>query len=101
MAELLKILSIQTFRVRTPVDPHVWNIEVLKKQDIRPLGQPKGSFAAGTGLLAFRDIGEGVYEFTLPEHGGAFSQGKFELCKHIRLCRSILSEMAQDSSLLC
>lgn len=82
-AELLKILKIQTFRVRTLGDPYVWNIVVLKKQDVRPPGQPKTGFTVGTGLLALRDIGEGVYEFTLPEHDGAFSQGKFEMCKHI------------------
>ena len=81
-AEMLKILKIQTFRVRTPADPYVWNIVVLKKQDVRPPGQPKSGFTVGTGLLAFRDTGEDVYEFTLPEHDGAFTQGKFDLCKH-------------------
>ncbi len=82
-AEMLKILRIQTFRVRTPAGLYVWNIVVLKKQDVRPPGQPKSGFSVGTGLLALRDTGEDVYEFTLPEHDGAFSQGKFELCKHI------------------
>jgi hypothetical protein len=82
-AELLKILKIKTFRVRTLPDPWVWNIEVVNKKDVRAVGQPKNGLWAGIGLLALRDIGNDVYEFTLPEHSGAFSQGKFELCKQV------------------
>ena len=82
-SELLKILRIKTFRVRTLNDPWVWDIKVLKQSEVKPLGKPDRPGSPGLGLIALRDIGNDVYEFTLPERGGAFSQGKFELCKEI------------------
>ena len=44
--------------------------------------QPKG-LTNITGLLSMRDTGHDVYEFTLPERGGAYSQGDFEFCKEV------------------
>jgi hypothetical protein len=82
MAELLRILRITTIRVRTPAQKdNVWDIRVVKRQELKPRGsQPKG-LTPSTSLLAMRDKGNDVYEFTLPEAGGAYSQGEFELCK--------------------
>ena len=82
--ELLRILRITSFRVRVPSDPKdVWDIQVLRPNQLKVTGtRPKG-LTAPTELLAFRDKGESLYEFTLPEKGGAFSQGDFDLCKQI------------------
>jgi hypothetical protein len=80
--ELIRILKIKTFRVRTPASPdEVWDIKVLPRGDVKAhSAQPKG-LTKSTGLLSMRDVGHDVYEFTLPERGGAYSQGDFELCK--------------------
>lgn len=82
VSELLRILKIKTFRVRTPASPdEVWDIKVLPRGDVKARGsQPKG-LTKSAGLLSMRDVGHDVYEFTLPERGGAYSQGDFELCK--------------------
>jgi hypothetical protein len=84
VSELLRILRITTFRVRTPAHPdEVWDIKMLPRDEAKPRGaHPKG-LTEITGLLSMRDTGHDVYEFTLPERGGAYSQGDFELCKEI------------------
>src|ERR1700680_1012714 len=84
MTELLRILRITTIRVRTPAQKdNVWDIRVVKRQELKPPGsQPKG-LTLSTSLLAMRDKGNDVFEFTLPETGGAYSQGEFELCKEV------------------
>lgn len=83
-AELLRILRITTFRVRVPAEAdHVWDIRVLKREDVkRPGPQPKG-LTVSTALLSMQETRSGVYQFTLPERGGASSQGEFDLCKEI------------------
>ena len=82
--ELLRILRITTYRVRVPAEAnHVWNIEVLKREDVKHQGpQPKG-LTVSTALLSMQETRSGVYQFNLPERGGASSQGEFELCKEI------------------
>src|SRR5215472_7812340 len=84
VSELLRILRIKTFRVRTPMSSdEVWDLKVLPRSDVKLHGtKPKG-LTPSTGLLSMRDMGNDVYEFTLPERGGAYSQGNFELCKEI------------------
>ena len=84
VSDLLRILRIKTFRVRTPASPdEVWDIKLLPRGDVKSDStQPKG-LTKSTGLLSMRDVGHDVYEFTLPERGGAYSQGDFELCKEI------------------
>jgi hypothetical protein len=84
VSELLRILRIKTFRVRTPLSSdEVWSIKLLPRGEVKLRGnQPKG-LTKGMGLLSMRDMGHGVYEFTLPERGGAYSQGDFELCKEV------------------
>jgi len=84
MPELLRILRITTFRVRTQRESDfVWNIIVLPREEARPRGaNPKG-LTRRTALLSLREKEDGVYEFTLPESKGAYSQGDFELCKEI------------------
>ena len=84
VSELLRILKIKTFRVRTPASPdEVWDIKLLPRGDVKAHStQPEG-LTKSTGLLSMRDVGHDVYEFTLPERGGAYSQGDFELCKEI------------------
>jgi len=82
--ELLRILRITTFRVRVPSDPKdVWDIQVLRSDQLKAPGLHPLGLTAPAELLAFRDKGEGLYEFTLPEKGGHFSQGDFDLCKQI------------------
>jgi hypothetical protein len=82
--ELLRILRIKTFRVRTPVSSgEVWDIKVLPRGEVKPRSTKSEGLTTGTGLLSMRDTGNDVYEFTLPERGGAYSQGNFELCKEI------------------
>jgi hypothetical protein len=80
--ELLRILRITNFRVRTPNHPdYVWDIRVLKREELKSRGtRPKG-LTIQTGLLSMREKADGVYEFMLPERSGAYSQGDFELCK--------------------
>jgi hypothetical protein len=82
--ELLRILRITTYRVRVPADTdHVWDLQVLKSDDVKRTGpQPRG-LTTSTGLLSLREGANGVYQFTLPERGGASSQGEFDLCKSI------------------
>jgi hypothetical protein len=54
---------------------------VLKPDQLKRTGiQPKG-LSAPTALLSLQERANGVYQFTLPERRGAFSQGEFELCK--------------------
>jgi hypothetical protein len=82
VSELLRILRIKTFRVRTPAsDDEVWDIKVLPRGDVKTHGTQAKGLTKRTGLLSMRDVGHDVYEFTLPERGGAYSQGNFELCK--------------------
>jgi len=61
----------------------VWDINLLPRGDVKTHGtQPKG-LTKSTGLLSMREVGHDMYQFTLPERGGAYSQGDFELCKEI------------------
>jgi hypothetical protein len=84
VSELLRILKIKTFRVRTPVSPdEVWDLKLLPRGDVKADGTQPKDLTKSTGLLSMRDAGHDVYEFTLPERGGAYSQGDFELCKEI------------------
>lgn len=84
VGELLRILRVTTFRVRTPAHPdEVWDIKVLPRDQVKVSGaEPKG-LTKLNGLLSLRDMGHDVYEFTLPERNGAYSQGEFELCREI------------------
>ena len=84
VSELLRILQITIFRVRTPAHPdEVWDIKMLPRDESKPRGtHPKG-LTEITGLLSMRDTGHDVYEFTLPERGGAYSQGDFKLCEEV------------------
>ena len=82
ISELLRILRITTFRVRTPAHPdEVWDIKILPRKEAKARGMHPKGLTEITGLLSMRDIGHDVYEFTLPERGRAYSQGDFELCK--------------------
>jgi hypothetical protein len=84
VSELLRILRIKTFRVRTPASSdEVWDLKMLPRSEVKVHGtKPKG-LTPSMGLLSMRDVGNDVYEFTLPERGGAYSQGNFEVCKEI------------------
>jgi len=82
--ELLRILRIKTFRVRRPASSdEVWDLKVLPRGEVKPHSTKSKGLTTGTGLLSMRDTGNDRYEFTLPERGGAYSQGNFELCKEI------------------
>jgi hypothetical protein len=80
--ELLNLLRVTTFRIRVSLDPaDVWDIKILKPEQLKkssthPKGLTKPSY-----LFSMREKSSGIYEFTLPELNGAFSQGDFELCK--------------------
>jgi hypothetical protein len=81
-SELMRILRITTMRVRMPEDPSdVWSLTVVKHTQVRPQGRNPTALTTRTGLFSMRDKGGDVYEFTLPERSGAFSQGDFNLCK--------------------
>lgn len=84
VSELLHILRINTFRVRTPASSNeVWDLKILPRNEVKVHGaKPKG-LTPSLGLLSMRDLGNHVYEFTLPERGGAYSQGNFEMCEEI------------------
>jgi hypothetical protein len=83
-AELLNILRITTFRVYAPeAVNYVWDIKMLRKTQLLPSGPKPLGLTKYTGLLSFRDVGDRVYEFTLPERQGRYSQGKFDICKGI------------------
>jgi len=80
--ELLRILRITTFRVHTPSHAGaVWDIKILKPDELKPRGGTPKGLTTRTDLLSLRDLGNDVYEFTLPQRDGAYSQGNFELCK--------------------
>jgi hypothetical protein len=80
--ELLNILRITTFRIRVPIDPaNVWDIKILKPDELKSKGSQPLGLTRPTYLFSMREKESGVYEFTLPERSGAFSQGDFELCK--------------------
>jgi hypothetical protein len=84
MTELLRILRITTRRIRVPNHPdYVWDIQVLNSTLVKPQGTNPQGLTTATWLLSMRDKGHDVYEFTLPERNGAFSQGDFELCKEV------------------
>jgi len=84
MPELERILRITTFRVRVPDHPDfVWDIKGLKREEAKPRGANPIGLTKRTGLLSMREKGDGVYEFTLPERDGAYSQGDFDLCKQL------------------
>lgn len=81
-AELLRILRVTTMRIRMPDDSrNVWNLVVLKHTEVKPRGLNPVALTVRTGLFSMRDKGHDVYEFTLPEKSGAFSQGDFDLCE--------------------
>ena len=84
VGELLRILRIKTFRVRTPASAdEVWDLKMLPRSEVTVHGtKPKG-LTPSMGLLSMRDVGNDVYEFTTPERRGAYSQGNFEVCKEI------------------
>jgi hypothetical protein len=84
MSELLRILRITSFRVRTPNEAgFVWDLEVLKRDEVKPRGASPKGLTNRAGLLSMRETRDGVYEFTLPDRNGAYSQGDFDLCKEV------------------
>lgn len=82
MKELLRILKIQTWRIRVPSDArYVWDIKPLRKQELHVAGmRPRGLTVSAKYLLAFREIDDNKFEFTLPELKG-FSQGNESFCE--------------------
>src|ERR1700761_2099520 len=81
-AELLRILRITTMRIRMPQDPrNVWSFAVLRHDQVKAKSSNPRALTDRTGLLSLRDKGDSIYEFTLPEKSGAFSQGDLDLCK--------------------
>jgi hypothetical protein len=80
--ELLRILRITTFRVRVPSqNGYTWNMVILPHKDLRPAGTNPPNLTKYTGLLSMRRTGGDKYEFTLPDRGGSYSQGDFDVCK--------------------
>jgi len=80
--ELLQILKIHTWRIRVPSGVHqAWDIKALKKEQLHAQGtNPRGLTQQATYLLAFREVDEDKFEFTLPEVKGS-SKGVQDLCE--------------------
>jgi hypothetical protein len=56
---------------------------MLRKDDLKPqVIKPRG-LTESKWLLSMQDTGGDKYEFTLPELGGSFSQGVFDICKEV------------------
>jgi hypothetical protein len=94
--ELLQMLNIHTWRIRVPSGVHeVWDIRALTKEQLHAQGNsPRGLTTRATYLLAFREVDEHKFEFTLPELKGA-SRGVQDLCKLFPAVRSSEDECAR------
>jgi hypothetical protein len=59
--ELLRILRIKTFRVRTPASSdEVWDLKVLPRGEVKPDSTKSRGLTTSTGLLSLRDTGNDV-----------------------------------------
>jgi hypothetical protein len=52
-SELLRVLRIKTFRVRTPKDPWVWDLKIIKQSEVKPLRSPIDLAAAAWAFLLY------------------------------------------------
>jgi hypothetical protein len=84
-SELARILGVKVFRVHFPLSHNgQWTISVLKPKEVKISNTRSVGLTTTLGLFAFRETEkESVYQYTLPEAKGVFSQGKLDICKEI------------------